>query len=930
MNFQYTTLKKSICDHLCSLCHLCAILPAAVLMLTACNTDENDRMQPEDTHVEMQIILNVPTSVETKALTEAQENTLATLDVLVFLDNGAGNDETFLYTVAGEDPQPGSGSQATIRVPLKKSMSAERHRLVFLGNLRQELNGVKASFTETMSKEDVLAIITFDAFDKAGTDPAARIWDTTIPRYLPMWGESPGTYVITPTLIGTAIGTIQMLRSVAAVSILLNPDGSGDPQGFTHFILTEARIYNPYRQGHAVPDADKITRTPATVKADEPTLSAGFDRDAATFISWHSTPLTESTGTAGELYIAEAENTGSSGNIDGNKQTCLLISGLYNGAATPTWYRLDFVKEKDTYLRWDILRNHRYRFYITAVTGPGYETPEEAFESTPVNLTTEVVAWNEGDKIPEIDFEGWYNLKVSHDNFYFYRSGRAQKLAISSNHPGGWTADDPVDKNGNPAAWVTMTSKSGLQDEAVEVTIQCTDMTSWVENQREAWITIHSAHMRKIIHLLQENDGEFAVEVSPGSLTFRKSAPTAKSITVNTYPENSYVYLADIGGGNRINWLPGWGPLDHYGTLGVPGLSLDFRPAVNTSGNLLSGTVLVYIMDTEGNMVSEQVTISQRPDDYQFGTTPANPYPAQAGNHTLMVDSETEWSVRTDTSPAGMITYDNTAVYPAGDNTPFPFSLSANPTWANRTAILHPGSDDPDFVGEDIQIEQEHFDPALSVSPLVIDFGNTTAPGPEEVLVTSNAQWTVTGGAGFDVISSGMTPNPGGTNDPASPTQTVLTFGPVLYLSPASLPAAGEVITTATIETINHAPAASAPPVDVTLKRTIPAEFNFTDVPASIARTGGNAAVTASTNAAWYAIESTENKKSTDMPPAPLCGTDRPGPYPGKQNLVGLYLSREPADPYRDILRPHYGHHDHQRRYKNRESTGLLYLKCHH
>lgn len=71
--------------------------------------------------------------------------------------------------------------------------------------------------------------------------------------------------------------------------------------------------------------------------------------------------------------------------------TCLVVGGTYGTNDKTTYYRLDFLNKEATgsYYR-DILRNHNYQINILDVTGNGYESPDKAFRSDPLNMEDEV------------------------------------------------------------------------------------------------------------------------------------------------------------------------------------------------------------------------------------------------------------------------------------------------------------------------------------------------------------------------------------------------------------------------------------------------------------------------------------------------------------------------------------------------------------
>lgn len=108
--------------------------------------------------------------------------------------------------------------------------------------------------------------------------------------------------------------------------------------------------------------------------------------------------------------------------------TSILVKGEYRGKTM--YYRLAFQKNN---LRINVERNHYYTFIISSVTGPGYDTPEQARLAPPSNLINydlKVVDLSSHDIIDN----GAYYLGISNSEFIAYdvfSSGVPDYLTVS-------------------------------------------------------------------------------------------------------------------------------------------------------------------------------------------------------------------------------------------------------------------------------------------------------------------------------------------------------------------------------------------------------------------------------------------------------------------------------------------------------------------
>ena len=352
--------------------------------------------------------------------------------------------EQYAYTakVASVTPMA-EKNQYEAKIRLKADDGTTRYRLVLITNCDFDPAGLSVGAT----KAEIFASLKKSFTDKWPTDANARI---------PMWGESDPQRITEDVTFGdckddNSTNRIHLVRSLARVDVGLNfgtefTSETATPNEQTPFKLQSVRVYRmansftiPGMQSKTFHKDAQGKKDPQIVLPDPaPTMAADtkpliFDKV--------SDP---EKATVREIYIPERDK-----GTNRNDRPCLVIGGLYDGKLT--YYRLDFIKKptptspKDKVEELDILRNHRYRFNITKVTGPGSDTPEDALLTEPVNIAFDVVVWNDGE-IGEIRYDGQYYLAVNKDKFEFGRSESDEPFTIRTNWEGGYKF---VDAEGN-------------------------------------------------------------------------------------------------------------------------------------------------------------------------------------------------------------------------------------------------------------------------------------------------------------------------------------------------------------------------------------------------------------------------------------------------------------------------------------------------
>ncbi|MDR1882229.1 MAG: hypothetical protein LBR26_05530, partial [Prevotella sp.] len=310
-------------------------------------------------------------------------------------------------------------------------------------------------------------------------------------------------------------------------------DGTETGRGLgTTFTLESVELHNSLDGGLVAPDggiypasAPSIPTTPAPGINDSPAPSYSAAPASATADGFSP----DRYSCTGAIYMAE-QSAGPA--VDGGgpaKRPCLVIGGRYGSpTADITYYRLDFVSgsyPNQTFL--NVLRNHRYRFNITKVTGPGYDTPEEAFDAAPVNLTVSLTATDES--LASYVYDGQYALGVSQDSYTFDNTDRTgNTLQVSTTYEKGYTA---VSSN---TGWLVITggASTSTANSPGSPTTLTFRVVGGVSSARTDTIIITAGRLKKKVLVNRKNSADaFSVTDPLSEYPYNTTAPQTLTVT---------------------------------------------------------------------------------------------------------------------------------------------------------------------------------------------------------------------------------------------------------------------------------------------------------------------------------------------------------------------------------------------------------------
>ncbi|MCD8167338.1 MAG: hypothetical protein LUE93_15255 [Bacteroides sp.] len=825
----------------------------SILALASCEKETETQLSiSEDGETIVTFALQVPGAAgpQVRSMTQAEENEVKTIDVLVFGPGGG----TFDYTARCDASDITTGSDIrmkTFTIKLKQG----HFDLVILANAR---NLFTPASLQGLSKADALATL-------EAALPASGKWQADGSAPFPMWGDV-GDITIDDQTDLTGTGSVKINRMVARVDVNITGMAA------TTFRLTSIDVYNYNTTGTLVPDmtAWDTTSDPGRPRATAPNVPVSSTLTLGPIAYIGAEIDTDENNCMREIYLFEAENHSDAGHESPKglqERTCLVIGGVWdangNGNFTDdgpsTYYRIDFSTGSGTAQHFiDILRNHQYVFNITKVSGYGYEDSYTAFISRPINIETEVVAWNEAD-MNDIESDGRFQLTVDKSEFYFFDEGRGQSLKIYTDHPSGWKIDA-----GTQPSWITVSPDNDNSGTSREVIVSAGQIPSPTPNRQSSfWIV--AGNLYKEIKVEQINEPELTLIIDPEYLIFRKGAPQPKPFTVTTYPAGIPVSFSEVTG--DIIWRSSGFPANDPVGTGI----YQFHPEVNNSNPAVQRNSSVAVTVRSGQkLLTKIVEVIQWATDLVFSYTPNNSaFVPEAGQRTITVDSDTDWYVDGIDGTTAMFASTPSSTLNAPGVTNYTVNLAANSAWQPRSARLAVKSNHIDFPGDYITVSQSAKTPVILINQSgEKDLNN----GPVTATVTSNSTWTMSGDGYFNNTATATANNTGSDAPLSSVNKGSATFTRKNWTAANGIPAMGTSYTS----TVTFTTTATGLPSEVNQATTsfkvrstvqgfwTPASTLFSLASgsniSSVVTTNG--AVKANTNARWTVTPSAGNPQS--------------------------------------------------------------------
>ena len=465
-------------------------------------------------NVELTMQLKTPGGFgsETKGLTESQESNIH--DILVF----AFRNGTLSYVKEGKEIT-NSGSEKSFKVELKASDNpSETYQLMVLANSKAAVATVLGAGLDGLnnqSYDQVQAALKTTETDKMCLDRGSII----------MWGETKYLEVTSTK----PIPSIQLLRSIARIDVGLNGTYSGNTVTWgtlPNFKLAQVLVYRYNTDYSLVPLTGKRTAENNKV-TDHSAISS-----SKTAVSQKLTYTANSSSNTSvrDIYVAESDikmtPTGSSGDANHAERMALVVGGYYDNAPNLSYYRLDFIGKEKSLL--NVLRNHWYRFNIQRVSGSGYSTPDEAYNSQAINMSVEVLQWDDAG-MEDIVFDGQHYISMDNKQVAFDQTGNAKlsntitlktnggALTIGEGFTATASANVYEDASKHFTITVTGTNEGDQKESIYTLTLSAKPSTPSDSEVRNATAELRVKNLKINLELRQDPYESSFLETTPAS-----------------------------------------------------------------------------------------------------------------------------------------------------------------------------------------------------------------------------------------------------------------------------------------------------------------------------------------------------------------------------------------------------------------------------
>jgi hypothetical protein len=461
------------------------------ILFAACNSEEaivdtgegnGGSAHQTQTDADVRFALKVPSLLDTRAMTEPQENVINSASILLF--DGTNGNKIYRYKldIRNNISSPASG-QTTFTAKLPKG----NYDIVILANADAIIQSSGIKYGDT--KAEVL-----DSLIESGTGKWKR-------NDIPSFGLKDNFNIDGKNNL-TGTDAITMIRMMAKIDVSVAQTATPS------FKLETVHLYNYSTQGTLTPDLTQWTGGNTASLPSMPARGGGYAPMAFpdSLVYDKSDGLTDAECKR-VIYTYEAP---AGSDASRNSNICVVVGGKYNNNAT-TYYRIDFVRPTSSGIDYvPLVRNHRYQLNIVSVTGNGFSSPKDAFNSGSANMVTSLIAWDEYD-IKDIIFDNHDMLGVStrklHLPFREIKSDKDEnRISIITNVSSGWKIDPNIrDASGAVITWATVADKTWT------VPNQKKDIYVHVDSNlgtapRTAYITLRSGKLTCEIEVTQDDN----------------------------------------------------------------------------------------------------------------------------------------------------------------------------------------------------------------------------------------------------------------------------------------------------------------------------------------------------------------------------------------------------------------------------------------
>lgn len=635
---------------------LCFTLLAVMAFLSSCTAELDSPGLPAGMEGgrEVRLELKVPGASGNKSTSRAVDsNVESTVNDLYVLAFKGETDEVFEYYKKAEKSTAKDKEEWKVKLPTP----GYKQNFVLIANvegtdeygLKTGIESLKPGTKLSEVKKQLQALLTKDEQTK-GFNAASAASHTPFT----MCGQT-GPTTIEKEEVNAALA-VSLYRITARVQVYLGAGGAG----LSNFKPESVRLYNFSDRAQVIP-----AELAGAVTAPSVPEGAQLCRGEARY-TMANNKLENS------IYLFETAQPAEGAEDNHLSRPCLVIGGKYDGTDSPTYYRVDLwykntAGQTEEIIYRDVLRNSSYNVTVTAVTGPGYGTEDEAFRAKRADIQADVQVWDETD-LGDIAFDGKNFLGIGTMEFTVGKFGESGLIQTVTSSPGlTWTATLLNENGEGTPDWISFDNEDGTtatggnaggtsqKKENVSFTVQ--GKPEDVTGNRTALMRFKAGNLQVDAKVVQDNSEQVFIRlVSDETVDIVNQDGQTNQIRVEYGPANTelvWVLTQDEeqGIGLQSPYADGTetgGALKNEKTIDVPTNALPVSDKPYVTGK---ATMMLLARGQNGDAKMVKVQLQQKKLGIELVRKTVY---ALGGQETVYVRSNFDWTATFD-EPTGQL-----------------------------------------------------------------------------------------------------------------------------------------------------------------------------------------------------------------------------------------------------------------------------------
>lgn len=635
---------------------LCFTLLAVMAFLSSCTAelDSPGLLSGMEGGQEVRLELKVPGASGNKSTSRAVDsNVESTVNDLYVLAFKGETDEVFEYYKKAEKSTAKDKEEWKVKLPTP----GYKQNFVLIANaegadeygLKTGIESLKPGTKLSEVKKQLQALLTKDEQTK-GFNAASAASHTPFT----MCGQT-GLTTIEKEEVNAALA-VSLYRITARVQVYLGAGGAG----LSNFKPESVRLYNFSDRAQVIPaEPDGAVTAPSVPESAQ--LCRGEARYA----------MTDNT-LQNSVYLFETAQPAEGAEDNHLSRPCLVIGGRYDGAESPTYYRVDLwykntAGQTEEVIYRDVLRNSSYNVTVSAVTGPGYGTEDEAFRAKRADIQADVQVWDETD-LGDIAFDGKNFLGIGTMEFTVGKFGESGLIQSVTSSPGlTWTATLLNENGEGTPDWISFDNEDGTtatggnaggtsqKKENVSFTVQ--PKPEGVTGNRTALMRFKAGNLQVDAKVVQDNSEQVFIRlVSDETVDIVNQDGQTNQIRVEYGPANTELVWVlkqdeELGIGLQESYADGTetgGTLKNEKTIEVP---TNMLPPTDKAFVTGKATMMLLARGQNGDAKMVKVQLQQRKLGIELVRKTVY---ALGGQETVYVRSNFDWTATFD-EPTGQL-----------------------------------------------------------------------------------------------------------------------------------------------------------------------------------------------------------------------------------------------------------------------------------